>query len=88
MSRRIAVLGGAGGIGRAIVSALAETGDEVLVLDLPASLERHPPAVKAVGIDVHSEQAIAVAVRELSGHWRSVDGYVQLAGYNPRIQTL
>jgi NAD(P)-dependent dehydrogenase (short-subunit alcohol dehydrogenase family) len=86
MSRRIAILGGAGGIGRALVAALADAGDQVVVLDLPASIDRHRPSVKTIGIDVLSEQAINDATRDLAGYWPSIDGYVHLAGYNPRIQ--
>jgi 3-oxoacyl-[acyl-carrier protein] reductase len=88
MSRQIAILGGAGGIGRAVVAALAEAGDDVVVLDLPTSIERHRPSVKTIGIDVLSEASIAEATRELAKFWPSIDGYVHLAGYNPIIQAV
>jgi len=86
--RRIAVLGGAGGIGRALVSSLIVGGDQVVVLDLPASLDRHKPETAAIGIDVLSETAIAAAVKELAGIWEAADGFVNLAGYNTRLQPL
>lgn len=88
MTRRVAVLGGAGGIGRALVASLASHGDEVVVLDLPASLERHKPEVASIGIDVLSEDAITTVVAELGRQWPSLDGFVNLAGYNSRIQPL
>lgn len=88
MSSTIAVLGGAGGIGRALVTALVEAGDEVVVLDLPASLERHALDVPSIGIDVLSENAIASAVKELSMKAKQIDGFVNLAGYNSVIQPL
>ncbi|GKX34851.1 MAG: hypothetical protein MnENMB40S_24690 [Rhizobiaceae bacterium MnEN-MB40S] len=88
MSRRIAILGGAGGIGRALVAALTEAGDDVVVLDLPASIERHRPTTRTIEIDVLSEEAINTAARELADHWPSVDGYVHLAGYNPSIHSV
>lgn len=88
MSRTIAVLGGAGGIGRALVAALVEAGDKVVVLDLPASLARHALDVPTIGIDVLSEEAIADAIGELSETAGRLDGFVNLAGYNAVIQPL
>lgn len=88
MSRSIAILGGAGGIGRALVTSLVASGDDVVVLDLPASLERHKLDVDTIGIDVLSEDAIATAIGELSGSRRKLHGFVNLAGYNSTIQPL
>ena len=49
--RTIAVLGSAGGIDR----ALAAQGDKVIVLDRPASLERHPVRDAQIALDaVHT----------------------------------
>lgn len=87
-SRRIAVLGGAGGIGRALVAALAAAGDEVVVLDLAASLERHAGGMKAIAVDVRDEASIGSAFAELAGHWDRVDGFVNLAGYNSTLQPI
>jgi 3-oxoacyl-[acyl-carrier protein] reductase len=88
MTRRIAVLGGAGGIGRALVSALVEGGDDVTVLDLPASLDRHRLDVHTIPIDVLSERSVEKAVGELAGVSASLEGFVNLAGYNSKIQPL
>jgi len=88
MSRRIAVLGGAGGIGRALVADLIKNGDEVVVLDLAASLERHALCVPTIAIDILSETAVAKATEELAQRWTSLDGFVNLAGYNSTIQPL
>lgn len=84
---RIAILGGAGGIGRATVAALVSDGHHIVVLDLPASLERHRPDVPAIGIDVLSESAIATAAGELD-RGGALDGFVNLAGYNGSLQPL
>lgn len=47
--RTIAVLGRAGGIDCALAAQRAAQGGRVVVLDLPASLERHPVRFNAVG---------------------------------------
>ena len=88
MTRRIAILGGAGGIGRAVVAASQAAGDEVVVLDLPASIERHRLDVASIGIDVLSEDAIAAAASRLAERWPTLDGFVNLAGYNAKLQPL
>lgn len=86
--RRIALLGGVGGIGRALVASLRSKGDEVIVLDLAETLERHPPDTPAIAVDIHSETSIAEAVGDLSLRWPTLDGFVNLAGYNNRIGPL
>lgn len=86
--RRVAILGGAGGIGRALVSQLTAHGDEVIVLDLAASLERHVLDTKAIAIDVCNEQSVTSAFTELGEHWDAVDGFVNLAGYNSALQPI
>jgi len=88
MTRRIAVLGGAGGIGRTLVGELVQAGDEVIVLDLQASLDRHTLDVEGIAIDVLSEGAIEASAAELSRRWSSIDGFVNLAGYNSKLMPL
>lgn len=86
--RCIAVLGGAGGIGRALVEHLGSKGDTVVVLDLPTSLERHASGVKQIAIDICDEQSVTMAFAELAEHWETVDGFVNLAGYNSTLQPI
>lgn len=86
--RRIAILGGAGGIGRALVAALVAGGDEVVVLDLAASLDRHKMDVPSIVIDVLSEAAISKAMADVARQWPEVDGFVNLAGYNAKLQPI
>lgn len=86
--RRVAVLGGAGGIGRALVQQLKAQGDAVVVLDLSTSLERHALGVKGIAIDVCDESSVTAAFAELAGHWPAVDGFVNLAGYNSTLQPI
>lgn len=81
--RRIAVLGACGGIGRALVTALVAAGCRVAALDLPASLETHPPpeGVARLPLDATDEGAVAVAFRALDGEFGGLDGLVNLAGF-------
>lgn len=81
---RVAVVGGAGGIGRALVAALADTGARVAVLDLPASLDRHPPARAALSapLDVTDEDSVAAAFGAVARAFEgALDGLVNLAGF-------
>lgn len=81
--RRVAVVGGAGGIGRALVAALIEEGARVAVLDLPASLARHkPPAgILAHALDATDEAQVRAAFDALNKAWGGLDALVNLAGF-------
>lgn len=80
--RRLAVLGGAGGIGRALVARAAAEGWRVSVLDLPASLACHPvpEGVRGIALDGASEASVAAAFAEL-GEEGGLEGFVNLAGF-------
>jgi 3-oxoacyl-[acyl-carrier protein] reductase len=81
--RRIAVVGAAGGIGRALVAALTSTNMRVAALDLPSSLARHPPAgvAAAVPVDATDETAVEAALEEAAGRLGGLDALVNLAGF-------
>lgn len=83
MARRIAVLGGAGGIGRALVARLAEEGAALAVLDLPASLERHPApsGIPAIPLDLADVRSTQAGFTRLAEHFPALDGFVNLAGF-------
>jgi len=83
MAMRVAVLGGCGGIGRSLVAALLAQGDAVAVLDLPVSLDRHPPPAGVVALPVDGSDAASVtaAFEALGRHWDGLDGFVNLAGF-------
>ncbi len=80
---RMAVVGGCGGIGRALVAAALESGLEVAVLDLPASLEQHPPpnAAAAMALDVRKTAEITQAFDQVKTLWGGLDVLVHLPGY-------
>ena len=84
--KRVAVAGGCGGIGRAIVSALAKEGAHVTVLDLPRSIERHPvpSGVQAIAVDAMSEASVQQAFQGLE----ALDGFANLVGFTPPLQPL
>ncbi|MGE8655853.1 MAG: SDR family NAD(P)-dependent oxidoreductase [Achromobacter sp.] len=80
---RIAIVGGCGGMGQALVAAARQARLRVAVLDLPRSLEQSPPpaGVLALPCDVSDEAAIASAFAALEAAWSGLDTLVNLAGY-------
>ncbi len=70
-------------MGRELVRALRETGVQVAVLDLPASLAQHPvpDGVRAIEMDGSDVASVERAFAELSALWPVLDGFVNLAGF-------
>jgi NAD(P)-dependent dehydrogenase (short-subunit alcohol dehydrogenase family) len=80
---RIAVLGGCGGIGRDLVTLAQHRGARIAVLDLQASLDRHPVPEGVLGIAVNATDAdsLASAFLQLDTQWGALDGFVNLCGF-------
>lgn len=80
---RIAVLGGCGGIGRELVTLSQARGASVAVLDLQASLEKHPVSddVSGIAVDATDEKSLKSAFDELETKWGALDGFVNLCGF-------
>ncbi len=80
---RIAIVGGCGGIGRALVDACLMAGLEVAVLDLPSSLGAAPlpRPVRAIAVDATDAAAVDRAFATLGAVWPALDGVVGLAGF-------
>lgn len=80
---RVAVVGGCGGIGRALVRAALDIGLEVAVLDLPVSHERHgtPEGVRFLPLDATDAAQVEGAFAELGGAWGGLDALVNLCGF-------
>lgn len=86
---RVAVTGGASGIGRAVAELLASHGASVALLDLDVARlhathaelrERHPDIeVTAISLDVSDESAVATAFSDLDAS-SGLDGLVNAAG--------
>jgi len=88
--RNIAVVGGAGGIGRALVARLLRDGAAVAVIDLQASLDRHPPPPETVAIpvDLTDAASVAAAASALAAAFPALHGCVNLAGFNLAVKKL
>lgn len=80
---RIAVVGAAGGIGRALCFALAEAGCRIVALDLPASLYEAdlPAATERLTLDATDEGTVREAFAALARGGAALDGFVHLAGF-------
>jgi NAD(P)-dependent dehydrogenase (short-subunit alcohol dehydrogenase family) len=77
---RLAILGGAGGIGRALVAAAMALKLDVTVLDLPASLAAS--GIEGLPIDVADAASVAAAFAALAGRsGGAIDLFVNLAGF-------
>ncbi len=81
----MAILGGCGGIGRALTNAAARIGYDCVVLDLPVSIEAHPPHCPSVAVDATSESSVAAAADQLP---RPLAGFVTLAGFMSENRTV
>jgi 3-oxoacyl-[acyl-carrier protein] reductase len=84
---RMAVVGGCGGIGRALVTAALAAGVSVTVLDLAASIARHAPPrdAWAVTVDAADEQSVAAAFAQVETAWGALDCLVNLCGFNAAV---
>lgn len=80
---RIAVVGGCGGMGRALVAAALGSGMRVAVLDMERSLAKSPPPAEALALvcDVSEEASVQAAFDRLRTQWGALDALVDLAGY-------
>jgi 3-oxoacyl-[acyl-carrier protein] reductase len=82
-ARRIVVAGGCGGIGRAVVAELVTRGAVVIVLDLPASIERHgvPDGAEAFAMDARAAAGVETVFAQLAERYTAIDGLVNLVGF-------
>ncbi|MDA9848473.1 SDR family oxidoreductase [Luminiphilus sp.] len=79
----VAVVGGCGGMGRALVDALIQTQVHVAVLDLPSSIQQYPPPSGAMVLpmDGGNEAQVADVFETLAQQWPRLDGLANLAGF-------
>lgn len=80
---RIAIVGGCGGMGQALVAAALDAGLRVAVLDLERSMAQSPapPGVLALPCDIGDEAQVHAAFAQLQQRWDGLDVLVNLAGF-------
>lgn len=80
---RLAVVGGCGGMGRALVAVGAELDLEIVVLDLARSIEgtSRTPGADYIACDISDETQVRSAFAGVTSRWQHIDGLVNLAGY-------
>ena len=80
---RMAVVGGCGGIGRALVQAALDLDLSVAVLDLPISLSKHPPpnTCLSIALDATEENSVNDAFSTVEQAWGGLDVMVNLCGF-------
>ncbi len=87
---RLVVVGGCGGIGRAVVRLALANGLQVAVIDLPQSVETFPPPESVITItaDATQESAVRQAFTYIGEQWGAIDGLVNLAGFLTTFETV
>ncbi len=79
---RVAIAGGCGGIGRAVASACNELDHRVAVLDLPQSLQAHPPCADLiVQLDATDETQVRNGFQRLGAAFDAIDVLIFLIGF-------
>ena len=81
-ARRLVLLGGCCGIGRAVAHAALAGGWRVMMLDLAASIARHPlpSGIDAIALDLMDEEGVEIAFSRVKALFGGLDGFVSLSG--------
>ena len=81
--QRLLVIGGCGGMGRALVQSAVALGLRVAVLDIERSIAQFPPpeGVLTIACNISQEDAVQAAFAKVSAEWGAIDALVNLAGY-------
>ena len=82
------VVGGCGGIGLAIVTALHAQGLRVVVMDLASSMQARPlpDGVARIAVDLREEFSVIAAFKALAAEHPHLDYLVNVAGYTSALQ--
>ena len=83
MNTALVILGGCGGIGRSVTSGARDAGYDVVVLDLPRSLDAHPPpaGVAAYPVDATNSEQLAEAASAIRERHQNIRGFVNTSGF-------
>jgi len=86
VSKNLLLLGGAGGIGRAVATRAATEGWSVTIMDLAASLDAHPVAegMDSIAVDLRESKSIESAFSSVG----VLHGFVNLAGFMTGVKPL
>jgi NAD(P)-dependent dehydrogenase (short-subunit alcohol dehydrogenase family) len=81
--QRLVVVGGCGGMGRALVQLGQELSLRIAVLDIKRSIDAFPPpaGVLSIPCDVSQEVAVQAAFKQIQSEWGAIDALVNLAGF-------
>ena len=85
----VIVTGGASGLGAAVAEMVLTAGGRVIVLDLPAALQRRERSeaaregIRFVAVDVAAPDQVAAAVAAASAAYGRIDALVSCAGIGP-----
>ena len=83
MSRVAVITGGAGGLGQAFASRLADEGWRVVLVDLPGALQalpKGPEQVERIACDLTDEAAVAAVCADISARHPALDLVIHNAG--------
>lgn len=84
---KIVIAGGCGGIGRALTAAALDCDLEVIVIDLPRSIEAFPPAVgvHAIAVDATDSSSVDAAFDAIRDTHGSIDSLINLVGFRNQL---
>jgi len=84
--KHLLLLGGAGGIGRALAARASGEGWTVTVMDLASSLEAHPPGqgIASITIDLRDPEHVQKAFSGIG----ELQGFVNLSGFMTGVKPL
>lgn len=87
----VAVVGGCGGIGRAVVKTCLDNQMRVAVLDLPRSIAENPVDARVelvIELDAAHKMDIEAGFAELAKHWPNLNHLVCLQGFTSSLAAL
>jgi 3-oxoacyl-[acyl-carrier protein] reductase len=88
--KRIVIVGGFGGIGKAVIQKALDKNLEIVVLDLPQTISLAPTNEKIWVIETDASEAKSVqnAFEIIKNKWQNIDYLVNLAGFLNHFETI
>ena len=86
---KLVLAGGCGGIGRAVAQEAQRLGMDVVILDLPASIERHQvEGLTHFALDAKDPDSVGRAMAQAAARLGGIDACVNLIGFMTAPQSL